>query len=77
MVENGLLFHRKPKTMNGSRFLTVGKREAEYWKRVILSPKVYIPVAGHLGQNKTCKKIVERFYWKSFWKDVSKSCPNL
>ena len=31
----------------------------------------YIPVAGHLGRDKTYKKIAERFYWKSLWKDVS------
>ena len=30
----------------------------------------YIPVAGHLGRDKTYKKIAVRFYWKSLWKGV-------
>ena len=37
-----------------------------------------IPLAGHLGKQKTAQRILQRFYWPSLYKDVAnycKSCP--
>ena len=28
-------------------------------------------VGGHLGRDKTCQKVSERFYWKTLWTDVN------
>ena len=28
-------------------------------------------VGGHLGRDKTYKKIADRFYWKTLWSDVN------
>ena len=38
-----------------------------------------VPLAGHLGKNKTAKRILNRFYWPTLFRDVRdycRSCPN-
>ena len=34
----------------------------------------YNPVVGHLGSDKTQKRIMDRFYWSGIWADVSRWC---
>lgn len=36
-----------------------------------------IIVGGHLGIDKTCHKISNRFYWKTFWTDVKSMFSNV
>ena len=33
-----------------------------------------IPLAGHLGRNKTASRILQRFYWPTVFKDVAQYC---
>ena len=33
-----------------------------------------IPLAGHLGRNKTTSRILQRFYWPTVFKDVASYC---
>ena len=33
-----------------------------------------IPLAGHMGKNKTARRILQRFYWPSLYKDVAQFC---
>ena len=33
-----------------------------------------IPLAGHLGRQKTAQRILQRFYWPSLFKDVADFC---
>ena len=33
-----------------------------------------IPLAGHIGKEKTRRRIVQRFYWPTLYKDVEEYC---
>ena len=33
-----------------------------------------IPLAGHLGRNKTTSRILQRFYWPTLYRDVKDFC---
>ena len=33
-----------------------------------------IPLAGHLGKNKTTSRVLQRFYWPTVYRDVAKFC---
>lgn len=33
-----------------------------------------IPLAGHLGKNKTARRVLQRFYWPTIYRDVAKFC---
>ena len=35
-----------------------------------------IPLAGHLGKDKTAQRILQRFYWPTIYKDVADYCCN-
>ena len=48
------------------------------YRQVIYKLAHTIPLAGHLGRDKTVKRITKRFYWPSVFRDVAdycKSCP--
>ena len=37
-----------------------------------------IPLASHMGKNKTAQRVLQRFYWPTLFKDVAdhcKACP--
>lgn len=36
--------------------------------------RIAIPLAGHLGKYKTARRILQRFYWPTLYKDVQESC---
>ena len=33
-----------------------------------------IPIAGHLGKEKTARRVLQRFYWPTLYRDVAKFC---
>ena len=33
-----------------------------------------IPLAGHLGKDKTARRVVQRFYWPTLYRDVAELC---
>lgn len=33
-----------------------------------------IPLAGHLGKNKTISRVLQRFYWPTVYRDIAKFC---
>ena len=44
------------------------------YRQEILSMAHETPLAGHMGVNKTCQKILNHFYWPSLRKDVAEFC---
>ena len=44
------------------------------YRQEILSMAHETPLAGHMGINKTCQKILNHFYWPSLRKDVVEFC---
>ena len=43
-------------------------------RRTVLELGHEIPLAGHLGKEKTRQRILRRFYWPSLYKDVEDFC---
>ena len=43
-------------------------------RRTVLELGHQIPLAGHLGKEKTLKRILRRFHWLSIFKDVENFC---
>ena len=43
-------------------------------REVVLKLAHEIPLAGHLGKDKTAKRILQRFYWPTLHKDVAEFC---
>ena len=44
------------------------------WCHGVLSLAHTIPLAGHLGKDKMAKRILQRFYWLTLYKDVEDYC---
>eukprot|EP00731_Ephydatia_muelleri_P034853 Em0081g18a len=45
--------------------------------RVVIELAHSIPLAGHMGRNKTIGRILQRFYWPTVYKDVAEFCKRL
>ena len=43
-------------------------------RQVVLRLAHEIPLAGHMGRNKTARRLLQRFYWPSLYKDVAEFC---
>ena len=43
-------------------------------RRIVLQLAHDTPLAGHLGKDKTAKRILQRFYWPTLFKDVADYC---
>ena len=43
-------------------------------RRVVIELAHSIPLAGHMGRNKTIGRILQRFYWPTVYKDVAEFC---
>ena len=43
-------------------------------RRVVLELAHSIPLAGHMGKNKTAQRILQRFYWPTLYKDTADYC---
>ena len=44
------------------------------WRHGVLRLAHTIPLAGHLGKDKMAKRILQRFYWLTLYKDVEDYC---
>ena len=43
-------------------------------RKTVLKLGHTIPLAGHLGKNKTQDRILQRFYWPTVYRDVAQYC---
>ena len=43
-------------------------------RSVVMELAHSIPLAGHLGKNKTTDRVLQRFYWPTLRKDVADFC---
>ena len=43
-------------------------------REMVFQAAHYNPMAGHLGSDKTQKRIMDRFYWPGIWADVRRWC---
>ena len=73
-LEEGLLYRRWiPKDRGPEYAVDQLVLPTQCWKAVLqLAHKV--PMAGHLGKHKTAKRITQRFYWPTLYKDVEEFC---
>ena len=73
--DNGLIMHRK--------FNQVEHNGVKYFDRIVI-PQAYrpeilrvahsLPLAGHMGQNKTRERIEPHFYWPGCHKEINNYC---
>ena len=43
-------------------------------QKAVLQLAHEVPIAGHLGKQKTSRRIMQRFYWPSLYRDVADFC---
>ena len=43
-------------------------------RKTVLELAHEIPLAGHLGNDKTARRILQRFYWPTLYRDVAEFC---
>ena len=43
-------------------------------RKTVLELAHEIPLAGHLGKDKTARRILQRFYWPTLYRDVTELC---
>eukprot|EP00731_Ephydatia_muelleri_P007213 Em0003g1461a len=67
VVKNGLMYRVKTRTgeLPGREQLVLPNQ----CRRVVIELAHSIPLAGHMGRNKTIGRILQRFYWPTVYKD--------
>eukprot|EP00731_Ephydatia_muelleri_P021177 Em0013g904a len=72
VVKNGLMYRVKTRTgeLPGREQLVLPNQ----CRRVVIELAHSIPLAGHMGRNKTIGRILQRFYWPTVYKDVAEFC---
>ena len=69
----GLLYHQwRPKRQSGEPIEQLVLPTS--CRRTILELAHRIPFAGHMGRDKTARRIQQRFYWPTLFKDVADYC---
>lgn len=43
-------------------------------QKTVLELAHAVPLAGHMGRDKTTRRIQERFYWPTIFKDIAEYC---
>ena len=62
------------------RWVTYGQKEFEQLvlpkqlRRTLLELAHEIPLAGHLGKEKICRRVLRRLYWSNVFGDVEEFC---
>eukprot|EP00731_Ephydatia_muelleri_P034136 Em0048g12a len=72
VVKDGLMYRVKARTgeLPGREQLVLPNQ----CRRVVIELAHSIPLAGHMGRNKTIGRILQRFYWPTVYKDVAEFC---
>ena len=72
---DGLLYHRWiPPGRGGEDMATEQLVLPASCRQAVLNLAHKIPLAGHMGQRKTAKRVLQRFYWPTVFKDVADVC---
>ena len=74
-VENNLLYRRwVPRGCDNEEVTVEQLVFPDQCRKTALRLAHSIPLAGHLGRDKTTKRLLQRFYWFSIHKDVAEYC---
>lgn len=76
-TKDGLLYRRWiPKGRDGERMEVEQLILPQQCRDTVLKLAHSIQLAGHLGKNKTTSRVLQRFYWPTVYRDISKFCQN-
>ena len=72
---DGLLYRRwTPPGSNGELFEIEQLVLPMQCRKPVLDLAHQIPMAGHMGKNKTARRVMGRFYWPTLYRDVADHC---
>ena len=72
---DGLLYHRwTPPESNGELSETEQFVLPMQCRKPVLDLAHQIPIAGHMGKNKTAQRVMGQFYWPTLYRDVADHC---
>ena len=72
---DGVLFRRWTPPRQGSDYVEVEQLVLpQECRQDVLKLAHSIPLAGHMGKDKTARRILDRFYWPTLYKDVADFC---
>ena len=72
---DGLLYRRwLPPGRNGKELMVEQLVLPRRCRETVMRIAHCIPLAGHLGKDKTARRILQRFYWPTIYRDVAKFC---
>ena len=73
--ENGLLYRRWVPKGRDAETMSVEQLVLPQKCRIPVMKLAHsIPLAGHLGKNKTTSRVLQRFYWPTMYKDIARYC---
>ena len=73
-LEEGLLYRRWIPRDRGPEYAVDQLVLPTQCRKAVLQLAHEVPMAGHLGKHKTAKRITQRFYWPTLYKDVEEFC---
>lgn len=72
---DGLLYRRwMPSGRIGEEMLVEQLVHPSQCRRLVIQIAHLVPMAGHLGRDKTTNRILQRFYWPTIFQDVANYC---
>ena len=72
---DGLLFRRWTPPAPGSEEIVVEQLVLpKQCRQTVLRLAHEIPLAGHMGKNKSARRILQRFYWPTLYRDIADFC---
>ena len=73
--EGGLLYRRwTPPGRDEGEMLIEQLVLPQQCRETVLQLAHKVPLAGHMGKTKTARRILQRFYWPSLFKDIAEYC---
>ena len=73
--KDGLLYRRwTPPGRNDEEFMVDQLVLPLQCRKEVLELAHSIPLAGHLGKDKTARRVLQRFYWPTLYRDVAECC---
>lgn len=71
----GLLYRRwLPPGRNGKEMAVEQLVLPKSCRETVMRVAHCIPLAGHQGKDKTARRVLQRFYWPTIYRDVAKFC---